>query len=85
MSPKFSTSTGSNFWKFSGIFEESYYQYWFLLVLRLDESAPVVAKKPASQKRPLFVMTPFPFPTEALPLATPWLGSGLQMTPGLMP
>ena len=44
ISPKFSTSTGNNFWEISGIFLENYYQYSFLMVLRPCAPAPVVVK-----------------------------------------
>ena len=44
MSPKSSTSIGNHFWEISGIFKETYFQYWLLPVLRPGASAPVVAK-----------------------------------------
>ena len=48
------TSAGNNFWELAGIFQESYCQYWFLVVLRPNASAPVVDLNysPTTNRRP---------------------------------
>ena len=48
--PTFSTSAGNIFWEFSGIFQEIYYQYWFLPVLRRRCVSTSSGKKSVSPK-----------------------------------